>query len=210
MRGRKHLVIFARAPVLGRVKARLAADIGALAALRFHRAATARLLRHLGRDRRWRCWLALTPDRAASGKLFWPASGTRLPQGGGDLARRMARLFCRLPPGPVIIVGSDIPEIAPRHVADAFGQLGRRDFVLGPAGDGGYWLFGSRRRPLPHDVLSRVRWSTEHALADTLASIPRRMSVGFAASLDDVDDGVSYRRWQARLTPSSDAPGGAA
>jgi rSAM/selenodomain-associated transferase 1 len=210
MRRCNHLVIFARAPVLGRVKTRLAADIGPLAALRFHRATTARLLRRLGGDRRWRCWLALTPDRAARGTRFWPGSATRLPQGGGDLGRRMARPFRCLPPGRVVIVGSDIPEISPRHIAFAFRLLGRCDLVLGPAGDGGYWLLGARRRPLPHGVLCGVRLSTEHALDDTLARIPGRMSIGFAATLSDVDDGAAYRRWRARLTPSSDAPAGAA
>ena len=71
MRAVGHLVVFLRAPRLGRVKSRLAAGIGAVAALGFYRRTSARLLRELTRDRRWRCHVALTPDRAARGKRPW-------------------------------------------------------------------------------------------------------------------------------------------
>ncbi|HEV2303211.1 MAG TPA: glycosyltransferase, partial [Stellaceae bacterium] len=62
MRG--DLVLFVRAPALGRGKRRLARGIGDLAAANFERATIALMLRRLGRDRRWRLRLAVTPDRA--------------------------------------------------------------------------------------------------------------------------------------------------
>lgn len=210
MRARRHLVLFLRAPRLGRVKSRLAAGIGALAALRFYRETSERLVRRLGRDRRWRCHLAVTPDRDRH--RFWPAGLERRGQGAGDLGRRMARIFAELPPGPVVIVGSDIPALAPRHVAAAFRALGNSEAVFGPAEDGGYWLVGLRRRPrLPRGLFERVRWSSRFALADTLASLPRGMSRAMLETLADVDDAASYRRWRKRLSaPASDAPGAAA
>src|SRR6185437_11467137 len=58
------VVVFARVPRLGAVKRRLAREIGARAALRFHRATLIRLVRALAADRRFRTVLALTPDRA--------------------------------------------------------------------------------------------------------------------------------------------------
>jgi rSAM/selenodomain-associated transferase 1 len=198
MTQRRHLVIFAKAPRLGQVKRRLAAGIGASAALRFYRENTARLLRRVARDKRWRCWLAITPDRAAHGSRYWRSDCERLPQGRGDLGGRMARPFAILPPGSVVIIGSDIPDIAPHHIAAAFRLLDRNDFVLGPATDGGYWLFASRRRPLPRCVFADVRWSTEHALADTLVSLPRRSDMAFAVTLNDIDDAAAYRRWRTR------------
>ncbi len=208
MSRRPHLVIFAKAPRRGQVKQRLAAGIGAAAALRFYRDNTARLLQRVARDPRWRCWLAMTPDNTTAPQS-WRRSAVCIPQGRGDLGQRMARPFTRLPSGPVVVVGSDIPDIAPPHLAAAFRLLGRHDFVVGPARDGGYWLFGSRRRPLPYRVFAGARWSTEHALADTLASLPKHCRVGFATTLDDIDDVESYRRWQA-LNRSSDAPEGGA
>jgi uncharacterized protein len=195
-RCQRHLVVFAKAPRLGQVKSRLAAEIGALAALRFYRGTTARVLRRLGQDPRWRTLIAVTPSRALR-EPFWDSHVPRLDQGRGDLGHRMARVFRTLPPGPVVIVGSDIPELAPRHVAAAFRALGSGDAVFGPAADGGYWLVGLRRSPRrPTGLFAGVRWSSPHALADTRASLPRGFTVTLLETLDDVDEAESYRRWR--------------
>ncbi len=206
MKHPSHLVVFVKAPRLGTVKRRLAADIGDLAAWRFYRDNAAGLLRRLGRDRRWRTWLAITPDRAAGAKGAWPAGIDCFPQGPGDLGRRMARSLRILPPGPVVIIGSDVPAIAPDHVAQAFAALGRCDAVFGPAPDGGYWLAGFRRRPPGFDPFRNVRWSSPHALADTLANLDRRWEVRLLDHLEDIDDGAAYARWRV-ARQSSNAEG---
>lgn len=209
----RHLVIFARAPQRGTVKRRLAADIGSGAALLFYYNTLRDISRRLGGDRRWRTRLIVTPDQAAGGlraRVFKnPLSGVSKvslwPQGGGDLGDRMRRPMLppgrpgALPPGPVVIVGSDIPEVTPGHVARAFAALGDHDFVFGPATDGGYWLVGARRRPaLPAGLFANVRWSTPHALADTRAGLPPTARVALIDTLDDVDDGAAYARWRRR------------
>ncbi|HUI18380.1 MAG TPA: TIGR04282 family arsenosugar biosynthesis glycosyltransferase [Alphaproteobacteria bacterium] len=191
-RPERHLVVMAKAPRLGQAKRRLAADIGAFAALAFYRAGLMRLLRRLKQPRRWRLWLYVTPDRAA--RAGWPPGLALRPQGRGDLGARMRRPLAALSPGPVVIVGSDIPALAPAHIAAAFAALGSHDLVFGPATDGGYWLVGARRRPLPPQLFRQVRWSSRDALADTLAGIAGRFSVARLATLEDVDDGASYRR----------------
>jgi rSAM/selenodomain-associated transferase 1 len=200
MRPARHLVVFLRQPRLGRVKSRMAAGIGALAALRFYRLATAQLVRRMTRDRRWRCQVWITPDRAAR-RPPWRAAASWRGQGGGDLGRRMARVFETLPPGPAVIIGSDIPAIRPAHIAAAFRVLGRHQAVFGPAADGGYWLVGLRRRPrVPHRLFERVRWSSEHALADTRAGLPKGLSVALLETLEDVDDAPAYARWRATVS----------
>ncbi len=199
MSPRGHLVVMARAPRLGAVKRRLARDVGDLAAWRFYRMTAGRLLRELSADPRWRTWLALTPDRAARVRRGpWPATCARLPQGQGDLGARMGRLLRTLPPGPVVIVGSDIPDLRPVHVARAFRMLGAHDWVFGPAGDGGYWLIGARRRRAPpRRTFAGVRWSSAHALADTLANL-KGARVGFLEELADVDTGADLARLRER------------
>ncbi|MDJ0937143.1 MAG: TIGR04282 family arsenosugar biosynthesis glycosyltransferase [Kiloniellales bacterium] len=180
----RHLVIFARAPRLGRVKRRLAKDLGALAALRFHRLNTQVLLRRLSGDPRWTTWLAVTPDVDARGSAaIWRHRGPLLAQGGGDLGARMGRVLRWLPPGPVVIVGSDIPGIDPPRIAAAFRALAPADFVLGPADDGGYWLIGARRRPALRLPFAGVRWGGANALADTRANM-----VGEMVLLDELQD----------------------
>ena len=199
MMPRGHLVVMARAPRLGAVKRRLARDLGDLAAWRFYRMTVGRLLRELSADPRWRTWLALTPDRAArAGHGLWPATCTLLPQGPGDLGARMERLLRTLPPGPAVIVGSDIPDLRPVHVARAFRLLGRHDWVFGPAADGGYWLIGARRRRAPpRETFAGVRWSSAHALADTLANL-KGARIGFLEELHDVDSGADLARLRGR------------
>jgi uncharacterized protein len=196
MSRRGTLIVFVKAPRLGQVKSRLAADIGAVAATAFYRRTTAGLLRRLGSDPRWRRVLAVTPDRDA-GAAFWPGGWHRIVQGGGDLGERMARTAAAVPPGPVIIVGSDIPDIRARHVIRAFRLLGRHDAVFGPATDGGYWLVGVRDQRVLSGLFADVRWSTEHALADTLANLGPGRHAAFADTLNDIDDGAAYRRWRA-------------
>lgn len=201
-----HLVIFAKAPRIGTVKRRLAAGIGPLAAWRCYRAITESLIARLAREPRWTLWLAVTPDWSARATRFWPHGRhrralTRLPQGPGDLGARMGRVLRELPPGPVVIVGSDIPGIDAGAAREAFRALRDHDAVLGPAGDGGYWLIGLRRRPrprahLPGTLFRRVRWSTEHARADTLAGLPRHARVAFLRRLDDVDEIEDWRAWR--------------
>jgi rSAM/selenodomain-associated transferase 1 len=195
MTRRNHLVLFARAPRLGRGKRRLARDVGDVAAWRFHRLTTARLLRRLGGDPRWTTWLAVTPDRAAvRARGLWEAPVRLMGQGPGDLGARLARTMRVMPPGPVVIVGADVPDVRPRHVARAFDLLGRHDAVLGPAEDGGYWLVGLRRRPAVRPPFEGVRWGGPHARADTVANLERRgMSVGFLETLSDVDTGADLR-----------------
>lgn len=178
------LILFARAPRLGTVKRRLAREAGDVAALRFHRTQVARLIRRLGHDRRWRLVLAATPDGAR-----WQAGVPLHRQGRGDLGQRMGRALGRH--RRAVLVGSDIPALGAADIAAAFRALGRADAVFGPSEDGGYWLvgFGPRR---PEHPFARVRWSSEHALADTLANIPRHR-VALLRRLRDVDTASDLR-----------------
>lgn len=196
---KRHLVIFARAPQAGRVKRRLAGEIGQTAALRFYRTVLGRQIRRLANDRRWSVWLFVTPDDSLGHPAWRTIPRERVSgQGDGDLGQRMRRPFEVLPPGPVVLVGSDIPALQPAHIAHAFRLLGRHDLVFGPASDGGFWLVGARRaRPLPRTLFAGVRWSTAHALADTLTGLPAQVSTALAEMLDDVDDARDLRR--ARL-----------
>jgi hypothetical protein len=197
VRARQNLVMFVKAPRLGAVKSRLAADIGAAAAWQFYRRAVRGVLTPLARDARWTCWLAVTPDRRWTDERFWPARCPRIDQGQGDLGARMWWAFRALPPGPAVIVGSDIPALAPRHVARAFRALGRAEAVFGPARDGGYWLVGLSRRARRADPFQDVAWSSEFALAQTMANLPQHVRVELLDTLEDVDDGASFARWRA-------------
>lgn len=189
---RCRLVVMVKAPVAGRCKTRLARDIGVGAATSFARHALRITLLRLARDPRWETILAVAPDTARSASA-WPRGTRRIGQGGGDLGARMQSLAERMPPGPVVIVGSDIPGMRPGHVARAFHALGSADVVFGPATDGGFWLVGLRRRPRCPSPFANVRWSRPATLADTLANFATAR-VAFTATLSDVDEGADLRR----------------
>ncbi len=188
---RPTLVVMVKEPRAGRVKTRLGRDIGMVPAAWWFRHQVWRLLRRVD-DPRWRSVLAVAPDGAVASRTF-PAHLPRIPQGHGDLGARMARVFRSLPPGPVCIVGGDVPGIDPGHIARAFRALAPVDAVFGPAADGGYWLVGLKRTGVvPAGLFESVRWSSEHALADSAATLPGAR-IAYVDRLRDVDGAADLR-----------------
>jgi uncharacterized protein len=201
------LVVMARAPVCGAVKTRLAMEIGVVRATALHRLLTARLLREVTRDPRFRTVLAVSPDLAVHARFpAWmqqsPRRGPpmRIKQGKGGLGERMQRIFNRCGRGPLIIVGTDIPFVTAAMIADAFRKFASADAVFGPAEDGGYWLVGLRRRPRCLAPFENVRWSSSHVLEDTIANLPA-CRIAFARTLYDVDTADNYRRFLRERCP---------
>lgn len=184
------LVVMVKEPRPGRVKTRLGREIGMTTAAWWFRHQVAGLLRRLD-DPRWDLVLAVAPDREGMSSRVWPGHLPRWPQGRGDLGDRMGRVFRGMPRagvrGPILITGADIPGIEPGHIGRAFQALGAHDAVIGPAPDGGYWAIGlSGRRAVPPGLLAEVRWSSEHACADTLRSMAG-LRVAQIDRLRDVD-----------------------
>lgn len=181
---RPTVILFARAPRLGTVKRRLARGIGDRAALRFYARTLAAVARPIARDLRWRTLLATTPRGArADWARFVPRGTRRVAQPSGDLGARMAGAMRAHP--VAVLAGTDVPDLRPADIAVAFRALGRADAVFGPAEDGGYWLVGMGPRR-PARPFAGVRWSTDHALADTLRNFAGRR-VAFLRVLRDVD-----------------------
>ena len=182
------LAIFARAPVLGRVKTRLARSVGEKVAL----AAYQELL-------------GLTLERLAPGSgpfvpEIWvegdPSALRSLPgfrvveQPPGDLGKRMAAAF---EDGVSVLVGTDIPPISSDYVERALDALTRADLVLGPTEDGGYCLIAMNTSQT--QVFEGVPWSTPDVLAATLAAA-EGLSVELLEPLWDVDDAAGLARWR--------------
>lgn len=183
---RRYLIVMVKEPRPGRVKSRLGRDIGMVAAAWWFRHQVVRLLREVD-DPRWQVVLAVSPDHAGLKSRVWPAHLPRVAQGAGDLGDRMGRLLRSMPPGPVCIIGADIPGVTRAHVVQAFSALGRNDAVFGPAMDGGYWLVGLKRsRPVAPKLFQGVRWSTADALGDTIKTLPGAR-VALVERLRDVD-----------------------
>ena len=171
----------------GRRQDTAGAPIGVAAATR-RRHCTAAPIDRVAFDRRR--YSPLIPGRAAAAGIGH--ADLHAPQEQGDLA--VACNTCWMRSAPVVIIGTDIPAITPAHIMAAFRMLGSAQCVFGPATDGGYWLVGMRRRPHVPRPFDGVRWSSPHALADTLANLAGQ-PVGFVATLCDVDDAAALSRF---------------
>ncbi len=186
-RPRRMVVVFMRAPRFGRVKSRLAADIGSLAAWQFYRRTSRRLLRRLERDPTWSlviAWAEPLPEPGAPRRAadFW--------QGPGDIGERMQRCLQMAGPGSVVLLGADIPSVRARHIRQAFAVLRAAPLVFGPARDGGFWLVGARNSErLPRPLFAaEVRWSSPNTLADVTRSLKQPFAL--TEELADVDYGA--------------------
>jgi len=168
------ILVFVRAPEAGRVKTRLAAEIGAEAALRVYR----RLAEHAVAEAR-----ALGPDVVVrvhytpgawgdAVRAWLGADAAYLPQGDGDLGARMRAAFeAAFAAGHprVLIIGSDLPGLSADVLRRALWLLDAHPAVVGPAADGGYYLLGLRE--MIDGVFDGIAWSTERVLDATLARL---------------------------------------
>ncbi len=178
------LVIFVKEPRLGRVKTRLARDIGTFKAWCFYRRTVRGLIKRVGVGP-WKTLICVSPDDYRGS--FFDKRFNIIPQGGGDLGQRMQHVFDTAGSGPLVLIGGDIPGVNRLHIRKAFKALGNHDAVFGPATDGGYWMVGMRRRRARIAPFKGVRWSTEHALKDTVSNISLTQRVDFVDLLSDVD-----------------------
>lgn len=188
---RPQLYIFAKKPGMGAAKTRLARDIGTTHAQRICRAMSAQVLRNVT-DPRWDTTLYVAPARAIGTVPAWAGTAQR-PQPKGSLSPRLAEVFSGAK-RPVLVIGTDCPQIRAQDIADALKALRHAPFVFGPASDGGFWLMGAVA-PLKPDVFEGVRWSSENTLSDLEGRL--NGSVAKLRTLTDVDDADGLATWKA-------------
>ena len=195
----RHLLVFARHPELGRVKTRLAQDVGEATALAVYRELLA-LTRSAIANLPATVWLAAAPTLEASPTELreWPGLPWQVQPANPDLGARMAAAFeVAFAAGAtrVLVIGTDCPGLQNAHLTAAFEQLRTHDVVLGPATDGGYYLLGMNM--LYAELFANKTWSTASVLPDTVADAQRLgLSVVLLPELADVDTGADLLAWR--------------
>ena len=169
-------MIFAKAPVPGQVKTRLAGRLGARGAAELYKRLVRRTLTIARAARLCPVELWCAPD--ARHGFFADCRrnyGVRLRrQRDGDLGRRMNHALNRALAGKAyaVLIGGDCASLGAAELREALGQLAAgRESVLGPAADGGYLLVGLRR-PCPA-LFRGIAWSTPTVLAATRRRLDR-------------------------------------
>ena len=187
------VAVFARAPVLGRVKTRLAKDVGDVVALQAHRDL---LERTLAAVESWPTELWLAGDAAALTSL--PAELVVRQQPAGDLGDRMLAAVASIVGRGVwaIVIGSDCPVMSAVYIASAVDALAdENDVVFGPAEDGGYALVAMRN--VHPQLFEGINWSTPQVLDQSLArAAALDLRVAILDTVWDVDSVADWRRWR--------------
>jgi rSAM/selenodomain-associated transferase 1 len=187
------LSVFLKAPRLGSVKTRLAAEIGERHALRLYRVLAARTLTAV-RAAGLEAIIWYSPADARTEMEFWLGETWELrPQVTGDLGARLAAAAHAVPRGhPWIAIGADCPTLTASILQQACGHLERAALVIGPAYDGGYYLIGGRT-PLP-DIFTGMPWGTDRVLAETRTRLTRINAAWYELpTLRDVDTAEDAR-----------------
>ncbi|MBK9331382.1 MAG: TIGR04282 family arsenosugar biosynthesis glycosyltransferase [Ignavibacteria bacterium] len=180
------LIIFARNPVIGKVKTRLAAEAGNDKAFEIY----VKLLYHTyGCTKNIPCekYLYLTDFKDED--LFDENYRQEL-QSGKDLGEKMKNAFNDLKRSgfeKILLIGTDCPELNAEILNQAFDKLDEAEFVLGPAKDGGYYLIGLKENS--DSLFENISWSTNEVLEQTIKKIDSiSKNYSLLEQLSDIDD----------------------
>ncbi|MFT5775858.1 TIGR04282 family arsenosugar biosynthesis glycosyltransferase [Hyphomonas sp.] len=190
------VLIYAKPPRMGFAKTRLAKGLGPTEARRIAHFTLSRTMR-AALSGPWTPILYTAPDGALGESLggIWPAHLVRRSQGIGGLTARLDRGLAESPPGPVVFIGADAPDVTSALLRAAIRALQRHDAVFGPARDGGFWLFGINKRLRSRSPFENVRWSGPHAMEDVWNNLPADAAVARLPTLIDIDASEDWRDW---------------
>lgn len=181
------LVIMIKNPVAGKVKTRLASEIGEEMALKVYKyllSITQKISSEVSADK-----FVFYSDVVDRYDEFNPAVFKKYVQCSGELGVRMDYAFSipfKNEYSKVIMIGSDCPEISASIIETAFEKLSTHDFVLGPADDGGYYLIGMKR--WNRWLFENKSWSTPSLFEETKNEILQRNGQLFILDqLSDID-----------------------
>lgn len=179
------LIIFAKNPVVGKVKTRLAAEIGDEKAFEVYN----KLLRLTYINTKdIDCKKFIFYTGFADKQLFDSSYEIKI-QSEGDLGIKMKNAFKEIFKSGydnILLVGTDCPGLNSNIILRAFGSLDNSDVVIGPANDGGYYLIGMK--DVNDFLFEDIKWSTNYVLEDSLSkTIKMNLKYNLLETLTDVD-----------------------
>jgi len=211
---RKRFIIFTRYPEPGKTKTRMISELGAEGAADLQRQMTDHLVSKV------KTWIE---QRSLAVEIRFEGGSERLMrewlgpsfsyrhQGRGDIGRRMQRA---LEDGfqddytSIVIIGSDIPDISSEIIHQAFEELQKNNLVLGPTGDGGYYLIGMQKAEEDQaypELFEAINWGTNQVLSQTIAAA-NQLGIGYTLldTRKDVDRPEDLKIWNRALRSESD------
>ena len=163
------LIVFCKNPVLGKVKTRLAAQIGNENALTVYKkllTKTAQVINDLSCD-----IILYYSDSVIEDDEFNTTAEEKKVQQGLDLGARMANAFKNgfKAHEKIVIIGTDLWTLDSQDIENAFSALEQHTAVLGPSLDGGYYLLGLKKF-IPR-VFENKAWGTSEVFSKTMVDL---------------------------------------
>jgi rSAM/selenodomain-associated transferase 1 len=196
---RQALLIFAKNPVMGNVKTRLAATIGNEAALSVYKELleqTFAITNYLPVDK------FVFYDSYIEAQDIWDSEHYfKQLQNGNDLGERMDNAFTSLfimGYNSIVVIGTDCPELNAGIIMNAFAYLNKHDIVIGPAADGGYYLLGMKQN---YSMLfDNIQWSTHTVFDETTERfVAAHLDYYLLPVLRDVDEEKDLRHMKNEI-----------
>jgi len=185
------VLVFLRAPEKGRVKTRLAREIGDEKTLALYKKLVQKTLTAVEKSGMDYQICFFPADKKALVQDWLGADHAYMPQQGKDLGQRMGNALSRAfdqGAQKAVLVGTDIPDISAHQFLLAQNLLGQNDVVIGPSMDGGYWLIGFRRDRFNPGLFRQVDWGTDSVFSTTIEKCKLAgLSTGFLPTLQDID-----------------------
>mgnify|MGYP000610008057 CR=1 FL=1 len=195
------VLVFQKNAILGKVKTRLASEMGEARALEIYRhltQSTYSVLEDMSAPV-WTYFSDFIPETVN------PPIAKSFVQDGQDLGERMANAFARsfeLGMDKVVLIGTDCPTLQSQHLNEAFEALTHSDLVLGPATDGGYYLIGMKRRA--DYLFEGISWSTSQVLTETLnVASQHGLTTTLLQELNDIDTPEDWERYTSQIEINS-------
>jgi rSAM/selenodomain-associated transferase 2/rSAM/selenodomain-associated transferase 1 len=204
------LIIFARFPSPGKVKTRLAGDIGDGPAAEFYKLCAEHVFQESDRlsGRVQRYLFYSNPEDSKEMQHWGGPRFNYVAQAGSDLGRRLEHAFGRVfehGAQKAIVLATDVPGISADIVDEAFRALDSSDVVLGPCPDGGYYLLGMKR--LHKELFTDIPWSTDQVLDRTSGAVSKLgLTVRLLPALADIDNGEDLRNWYEEVSTPAHHP----
>jgi rSAM/selenodomain-associated transferase 1 len=185
------LIVFLKYPEAGKVKTRLAKDVGDQRAAEIYSQMSKTIIENVLDVSGYRTIIFYNPPEKENEIRDWlgnkqcpitPQAGETL---GDKIVDALAQVFSS-GADKAVIIGTDCIDVSSETITQAINSLEEVDVVLGPAMDGGYYLLGLNNH-IP-EIFQEIEWSTDRVLNQTLERIKdKKLSFELLKTLKDID-----------------------
>jgi len=196
------IIVFARLPIEGKVKTRLAKDLGIDFATSFYKVCAEHTFDEILNLEKSEIspFLFCSEESEFDDVKNWSKNKFKYySQQGYNLGERMLNAFITVFDAGfrnIILVGTDTPEISAELMNEALDHLKNYKCVIGPSDDGGYYLIGLNSSL--DNLFDGIEWSTDTVFSNTIAKLEEGNHSYFVMEkMIDIDTKEDLQKWNS-------------